>query len=664
MHTSSILILLIIPICARGLTGYDCNGEGLNITTLSLLDIGSCDLDNVEPANEEVYVQLMQLSDYNPISARQCRVEVDRTVYYCGMHSHVSIVNNGRRQYIRELGADACRRLHETGTLTISTATVDKLSANSTNWRSITLAGRTAADGNCWGAQYTDSYGTWDNVVVQATAKISLRTFEANTKQSTGEIILPSGARCAVNDRVCFDTDGSETYWEMTPPDSCHFDRYDILYEGLANKLSPAQGQTTPVVYTVTSRDTTFALTKSGETSVCGYKLFKTEHPKLLVLETQRGRTFKSRSRVSVKDLDMFAYVNSKFVYVEKHIKLQLTRLYKDLMEQKCALEQQVLRNVLSLSSIAPDEMAFRMMKMPGYTAVVSGEVIHLIKCVPVQCKIRHTEGCYNELPVTYRNGSYFLLPRSRILTRKGTSRDCHGLLPAMYKVQDTWFRITTRPEETIAPPIIQPLTQPSWKYVSPDSLATSGIYTAEDLDRLRDHIMFPVEKPSMLNTIARGAMGQDIPSGSISMLNLLDEESLDRIAESAGKRIWNGFMSFGSASAGVLAIFVVVRIIKLIIDTFIHGYALHSIYGWSMHLLGAIWSSVTNLLLHMCHKQREPASVGHKEYILLRQETRDGKIIFNRDATAPEQTEGQGEKSPTERSYSQLRKYLETENL
>lgn len=78
---------------------------------------------------------------------------------------------------------------------------------------------------------------------------------------------------------------------------------------------------------------------------------------------------------------------------------------------------------------------------------------------------------------------------------------------------------------------------------------------------------MFPVEKPSMLNTIARGAMRQDIPEGSLSLMNLLDEASLNRIAENAGERLWKGFMNFGSASAGILGIFVVIRLIKLIND-------------------------------------------------------------------------------------------------
>ena len=100
------------------------------------------------------------------------------------------------------------------------------------------------------------------------------------------------------------------------------------------------------------------------------------------------------------------------------------------------------------------------------------------------------------------------------------------------------------------------------------------------DLDRLKNHIMFPVEKPAILNVIARGAMGQTIPAGTVSITSLLDEASLDKIAQNTSKRIWHGFLDFGSASAGILAIIIIVRLAKLVIDTIIHGYALHSIYG------------------------------------------------------------------------------------
>lgn len=654
------VLIAALPVLTNGLTGYDCESAGLNITTLSLLDIEQCNVENIEPEQTSVYVQLMQVSDYGKTRAIQCRMEIDRMIYYCGMHSHISLVSNSRKQYIQELGNDACRRIQETGSVTLASTVIDRIAGNSTNFRSVTLAGKVGVDGACRGAEYTDGYGSWDNVVVQATVRITLRDLEVSVKRSSGEVILPSGTRCPVTDRTCQDSDGAETYWTALAEDSCHFDQYDILYEGNAVRLSPRANQTSTIVYTVTTGDTTFALTKTKEIDVCGYKLFRTEHPKLLILETQRGRTFKIRSKIAIDNLDIFAYVNSKFVYVGKHVKTQLTRMYQDIMEQRCALERQVLRNALSLSSIAPDEMAYRIMKMPGYTAVTAGEVLHLVKCVPAKCRIRHTEGCYNELPVTYRNESYFLLPRSRILVRKGTGKECNELLPTMYKVDGTWFKITNRPVEVLAPPIIQPLTKPRWKYVSPDALATNGIYTEEDLTRLRDHIMFPVEKPVMLNVIAHGAMGGRVPPGTVSISNLLDESTLDRIAEGAGRKLWKGFVSFGSISAGVLAIFMIIRGTKLIIDTIIHGYALHSIYGWSIHLLGAVWSSVINLLLHLARSTPTEAAP-RREYIVLASEpsTEEARADAPPEEIAQKETDAKGPGEPLNYSYSELRKYL-----
>jgi len=84
-----------------------------------------------------------------------------------------------------------------------------------------------------------------------------------------------------------------------------------------------------------------------------------------------------------------------------------------------------------------------------------------------------------------------------------------------------------------------------------------------------------------------------------ITGLYILDEKSLE-IAESAGIRFWKSFVTFGSAGAGILVVFIIIRLIKLIINTIIYGYFLHSIYRCGTHLLAAIWNSVTHLLLHL----------------------------------------------------------------
>ena len=51
-----------------------------------------------------------------------------------------------------------------------------------------------------------------------------------------------------------------------------------------------------------------------------------------------------------------------------------------------------------------------------------------------------------------------------------------------------------------------------------------------------------------------------------------------------------------------------------MIVDTIIHGYALHRLFGWSPHLLGASWDAVTNLLLHFgTHRPSGPPAESHQ---------------------------------------------------
>lgn len=198
------------------------------------------------------------------------------------------------------------------------------------------------------------------------------------------------------------------------------------------------------------------------------------------------------------------------------------------------------------------------------------------------------------------------MTPKSRIITKHHTIRDCNPLLPVLYNINETWIQLNPIPAITTPPQEIKPLTKLSWKYLAPKSLAISGIYSQQDLEELRDHIMFPAEKNAVLHTIARGFTGQSIPSDAISLQKLLDEDSLNKIYNSTLSKIWNGFATFGTATAGVLGIFIIIRLTKLLFDTLIHGYALHTAYGCSLHLLAAVWNSLTQVLLFLANKPKQ----------------------------------------------------------
>ena len=72
------------------------------------------------------------------------------------------------------------------------------------------------------------------------------------------------------------------------------------------------------------------------------------------------------------------------------------------------------------------------------------------------------------------------------------------------------------------------------------------------------------------------------------------------KIVESTGTRLWEKFMTFGTASAGIIAILVILQVIKMVIDIIINGFLLHRVYGWSIHMAGAVWDSLTQCIIQL----------------------------------------------------------------
>ncbi|KAL6421669.1 hypothetical protein ACFW04_014484 [Cataglyphis niger] len=491
----TIIVLLLGLPSAYGIIGYDCGSASANLTTLSLLNIEECDIPQQNVNSSRTYIQLLQINEFESVKVIQCKVEIDRLIRKCGMFSHSMDVFNGKYAYVQEVSREACRRMHTYGSFQLAETFITGLKSNQSATRPVTLAGHVDIDGSCSGGTYSDPYGTWADA-----------DYTADVGINTNRVQLRSGVACELSATYCSDIEGGDTFWNPVPADTCKFSNYGILYEGYADKIIDNINQQAQVVYSLTTQNTIFALTSRGKYLTCGYTLTRTEHPKLIIFETSPGiAIFNKQTRVV--NLDIFTYMNSKFVYVEKHIRTQINQLYRNILLQQCNLEQQMLQNALAIATQSPDIFAYHLMKGPGYMALRAGEVIHIVKCVPVEVRLARVEECYDQLPVLRGNKTNFLTPQTHILLRQGTQTACNAFAPSMYLLGDSWYKLTPKPIDTLPPTIMKPLTKPTWKYVSPGSLATSGIYTETDLEELRDHIMFPAERPAVLNTVARGVM-------------------------------------------------------------------------------------------------------------------------------------------------------------
>ena len=62
----------------------------------------------------------MQINDYSETKIIHCKFEVHKKVYYCGMHSHISIVLYGENEYINNVSKSACEDVHKNGILRVT----------------------------------------------------------------------------------------------------------------------------------------------------------------------------------------------------------------------------------------------------------------------------------------------------------------------------------------------------------------------------------------------------------------------------------------------------------------------------------------------------------------------------------------------------------------
>ncbi|XP_074114124.1 uncharacterized protein LOC141537176 [Cotesia typhae] len=587
--------------CSEAIIGYDCGSKILNMTTISLVDIDECDIEEDRVETSLPDIALLQLNEYQHTKTIQCKIEIRRVIQHCGWQSYNSIVSQGINEYIYPISRELCQVAHDHKTLRIGNTFIDGLEVNTTTVRSISLAGSVNSNADCTNSQYSDPFGTWNNVFVIGTAKITLKVQSIRVKVSENKVYFPSGHQCNLDKGNCIDPEYGYLYWNSLPQRFCITNTYSVLFKGFATSLKSK----TETVYSMNVKDTSFSLNTIGAETSCGVTIIRTEHPKLFIVTNEDLESLEKTNIVQSDpdNLDIFMYTNAKFVYVERYIRSQVQSLYLDVMKNKCKLEEEILKNTLSIASTQPDEFAFRYMEGSGYMAVVAGEVIHIVQCVPVEVKVQQLDKCYNRMPVQRGNQSMFLTPRTHVLTNLATELPCNSPLLQIYKLGTIWYKFMPRPVEALPPKTLKPSTKMTWTYQNPANLAVGGIYTENDLDATRGRIMFTMEQSAVLETVAQQIIKDS--QGSPSIFNAFNEDVLDKLAESAWSRTWGKFTGFGTYCAGIIGIVMCLRIIKLVADTVIHGYALHTVYGWSICLVGALWDSFTHLLLHLGNQKR-----------------------------------------------------------
>lgn len=614
-----------------GFIAYDCTQSSINYTTIDLTHVDKCKEPDTASKRSTSQIQLVQLTSTIPVFVQQCKVEIQRHVAHCGMHSHSSEVLGGVASYIMELSMAQCLDVHMNKAFKLQyNIIIDDLKMNATNSRLIMLAGSLTSDASCKGAYYSDRFGSWSDVTVQGTIKITLTSYMASADIDKDSIHLRSGLSCRYSRSGCMDTENGNTYWTAHTIGTCDHERYTVLYEGPAQKIISNYGHMmNATVYMASTKERAFALARTERFEDCLLTAWRTEHPKLLIVEWDDIPFILKKKPLAVETLDLMTYMNAKFVLVDRNNRDTFEQIYKYLSYRRCMVEYNMIRTQLSIASFNPKEFAYLYADGPGYTALNIGEVVYIIKCIPVEVTLRKTDECFNELPIYYRNQSYFMTAKNRLIQKHGNQVGCNDFTPPMYMLNGGWYAIRNGARVASAPSLMAPYKDEEWRFMSPGSLATAGIYDENDLERLRMHIMAPNEREAVETILTTHLLAGNANMQGIDTSTLLSGKGLENVVNQTISKLWGWFSIFGNISAGVLGVYMLLRVIKFMVDTVIHGTMLYEAYGLSIALFGSIWDSVTHCLI----KYKEKKSSEERTDV---ENPREEVSLIDRPASAP----------------------------
>jgi len=597
----------------RSIVAYDCKDPDTTVSTISLVKGATCSLPENKTRTITTDIQIIQRKTVQKIEYETCLVEMTQLMHYCGMHAHIAANAASLQSKVMRLSKADCRDMIRYGTIRFGVGPViQNIGVNAVTDVTVTHVG--SFDGStCAGGSYVDARTSqhYESVFVLRSYRFYLTTGSAIYSRNDHGLTLPDGIKVKLSsdDNAGFHPTVGYVYPSVDPVEDCSTKLYETLYTGPAKMIVPIEGLDEEIARAVpkmvvvegkTNKDLSFAIQMGDSMRECRILHHQTEHPDIYVVQKIDGVYAYPRGTLKPEGVNFMAYINSKFTSLEKRIGANFEELRDFLLAKICSLEEEQVETILALAKTDTEEFAYRINgNKPGVTAIISGEVAHVLKCVPVTVSRRSTEGsCWNALPVSYDNNEYFVSSRTRILMTTAAVRDCNPLTPSMYLLGGEWVSVEESEGKTFKPESISitRVSSGSWSYKSLDSMVKEGIYTSGLVEKYRRNQIFPEEAKeiSMGNAVSYHNPNLRQPGGTF--FKGLGDDNLSHLRY---ELFWYGvddILKVGSAIGLLWGLYLVIRCGSYILDTVINCRALHTISGCGFHLLFGMCMSCTYL--------------------------------------------------------------------
>ena len=470
-------------------TAYDCGirrHNDIDIATFSLVETKRC-VNNHKNINvTTLYGQIVQKNKIKQLKVFQCKIKLHRTVERCSLFGYLEPVENGIQEYLLEISREQCKKLHDTGYFMYNAdKIISDVKVNASTTRNLYLAGD-AIDNSCNTGSFSDRYGSYSKVIVQGLFTITITSYTAKLDVENRNIFLTSGLVCEFDKMSCIDLLNGYTFWDRITNENCYKDKLELIYEGNITKISENLDNDTRINYVIDTKEYLIMLEEKGFIEVCYNKFIRTQSAETYILLNHEN--FLNQKHVTV---DYNKYFSNKLTVVYKRLESQMKDVYLSQTQNDCERQISIIQENLNLAYTAPEQFAFSLMG-PGYTGQLAGNVIHIIKCQPVEVKINpYPKFFTQDIPILYHDKPLFMSSSSNIIIKNSQKIPCSKILPIKFRINGFWIKFTPQIKVAKTPRKLGPKTHENFKPTEIRDLEGRGIYSKQEIEDYQKSINF-----------------------------------------------------------------------------------------------------------------------------------------------------------------------------
>ena len=603
-----VLMMAIIKIPTTGATiAYDCSKPSQG-PKYSLRETEACPEaipNKLITSKEETYF-IYQESDFLRTTARECIVKRSQAAWYCGRQSYTAMVVPSTPFISLSITPENCIAAFQEGWVKIDGQLKVKAAKGKIIEERISRIGQVAGDGTCMNVGTITVAGvTVSNAVLVEDYHVELKeyqvAFDSNTQKmmerpyclatrkscNTGESTIVYNVdhqACLLTllKQTIFKEITGELYQESGPREKTITKASQIRNNSTRSDIPTMR---TPTILMSAKHSDMVRLILRETVSRCGKIVISTNYPGLFVTKSQLSGT---SVKIEKEDVDLNKYFNNKMDYLYHQNLLTIERVYQDTIANDCKLNREILRTKLALAMTNADVTAPILPLPEGTFARVMGEVIHTYQCKRVKVELADYPHCTNELPVMYGGVQVFLEPVTRIIIPNAVGikkLQCSNVLAPVYEwTPGYWITLPDRKKAETPRTLELMKLADKIKFEEIRSIQEGGIYRRDDIEAARRFLLFPERRARVLTEIVYKSMegGESQPNFEL----LLHPDHFKRATMATLQKVWGKFLVFGQASAGLMGIYIICIIIKLVFTQISSVTQLYRASGFTWRLI------------------------------------------------------------------------------